>query len=149
MRSAKVNMKPPVDSRDWMHLASVDLGNGDGVWPADSVGVAEAWSPPSALESVTRDDLAAVCSQIANLSDEERLAMASVSARGVGWLGHMVGKQIDVDSRTDEGKEQIKRILEAWRASGALAIVPIVRSGKGDKYKGRSSDCYVVGKAGI
>jgi hypothetical protein len=53
IQNGKANLAPPADAADWYRLESVDLGNGGGDKPGDSVGVVTRWTWPDAFEGVT------------------------------------------------------------------------------------------------
>ncbi len=104
----KANLAP-AGARQWRHMASVQLANGD------NVGVAEAWAWPDTFDGVTAKDLLAVQKAI-----EGKFPRYSDQA-GDDWGGCIVADVLGMDATTE--RKRIKRILETWLTSGALVKV--------------------------
>jgi hypothetical protein len=68
----------PADAADWFELVSVDLGNGNDVHEADSVGVVVTWKPPRALDGIDLDHLFRIQKVLS------RATIGSASAEGLG-----------------------------------------------------------------
>lgn len=113
---AKSNLAPPSDKSSWYKMASHDLGNATNDRPSDNVGVATAWSWPSATEGLRTSDLLAV-QKIVNASSYKDSAQAG------NWAGHAVAEALDLDAGDDKDKGRIKALLKTWKASGALKVV--------------------------
>ncbi len=142
VKDAKANLAPPVDRRQWLHLASIDLCNGDGVYPSDRIGVIEAWQAPDALDAVTAQDLIAVCMALRGMDDTARLLRAACNAGNAGWFGHLVGERLGLNANDAHGKQQIKRVLAAWKKAKVLKEDTVT-----DKVKGRKVPVYALGSA--
>lgn len=108
----KANLAP-VGKRQWIRMASVDLGQGD------HVGVAERWTWPDAFDGVTVKDLMAVQKEVQRLWDEGRPPRAS--DKSGEWIGIVVADILGKD--VDHDRPQLRRIVDAWVKSGALVSV--------------------------
>jgi hypothetical protein len=142
-QDVKANLTPPVDSRQWFHLASVDLGNGDGTYPADKIGVVEPWTLPDALDDVSAQDVVSMVAELRRMGEADLLKRAAFNAASDGWFGHVVGGIVGLDTHADEGaRARVKRMLNAWIKAGVLEKFDIR-----DAKKGRSRPCFRPGKA--
>ena len=126
--NGKANLAPP-DKTAWFQLRDTALGNGDPDLPfddGDRVGVAEPWTWPDALASVTVADLLTVQKAVA-----DGRWRADVQANE--WVGRAVANVLTLnpDSKTDRAR--ISEMLRTWFASGALRKV----EGQDDKRKTR------------
>jgi hypothetical protein len=101
----KANLAP-MGKRNWVRMASVNLG------PGDSVGVAEVWEWPDAFEGMGVADLLRVQPAI-----EGKQPRYSDQA-GDDWAGNIVAAILGLDPVAD--KKRIKRMIETWLKSGAL-----------------------------
>jgi hypothetical protein len=108
--------RAPAEKADWYRLASVELGNGDGVKPSDSVGVAEPWSPPDPFDDVTSSHLLMVQQAISAGEFRE-------DAQATAWAGNAVAQVLNLDVNTKSDKARIKQLLAAWIKEGALQVV--------------------------
>jgi hypothetical protein len=102
----KANLAP-AGARQWRHMASVQLANGD------DVGVAEAWAWPDTFDGFTSKDLLSVQNAI-----EGKHPRYSDQA-GDDWVGVIVADVLGLDAATD--RKRIKRMIADWLKSGALA----------------------------
>jgi hypothetical protein len=106
----KANLAP-AGAREWVRMASVDLGQGD------HVGVAERWQWSDAFDGMSSKDLLAVQNEV------ERRCLAGRPPRlsdqsGGDWVGHIVAEMLSFDAEDD--KRRIKKIVADWIKSGAL-----------------------------
>lgn len=106
----KANLAP-AGARQWVRMASVDLGQGD------HVGVAEAWQWPDAFSGITVKDLLAVQNEVWRRCEANRPPRFSDQSGG-DWVGHIVAEMLSLDAEDD--KRRIKKILADWIKSGAL-----------------------------
>jgi hypothetical protein len=106
----KANLAP-VGARQWVRMASVDLGQGD------HVGVAERWEWPDAFAGISVADLLAVQNQIEKRCGAGRPPRFSDQSGG-DWVGHIIAEYLSLDAEDD--KRRIKKILSDWIKSGAL-----------------------------
>lgn len=104
----KANLAP-AGVRVWRRMASVSLANGD------SVGVAEAWTPPDTFDGVTPADLLAVQRAL----DGKGLRYSDQA--GDDWAGHAVAEVLGLDATAD--RKRIKKMIKTWIDNGALARV--------------------------
>jgi AAA domain-containing protein len=109
----KANMAPP-GKATWIHLASVDLMNSDGVHPSDLVQAAESWSYPQPFDGVTDAD-AEWARQAA------REAEYRCDPRSPDWLGRPLARRLKLDPDEEGDRKKVVAILKAWLANGTLA----------------------------
>ena len=109
----KENMSPPVETREWYRLESVDLGNGE---PGDSVGVVTRWTWPNACDGVTVSDLRAVQASIAAGRWRE-------SSQAKDWAGHAVAEVLDLDANNKTHRAKIASLLKTWIKNGMFVVV--------------------------
>ena len=107
----KANLAP-AGARQWVRMASVDLGQGD------HVGVAEPWQFPDPFRGIRREDLLAVQNEVDRRCRSGRAPRFSDQS-GHDWVGHIIAEFISLDVETD--RKRIKKILGDWIKSGALA----------------------------
>lgn len=129
--TGKANRAPP-DAATWIKLESQCLENGDGLEPADFVGVATLWEKPDVFHGLTTWHLYTV---------QQRLAAGEwrENVQAKDWVGHLVASVAGLSADTDKGR--IKAIIRTWRKNGALAVET-----RPDK-NGDDRPFIVVGKA--
>jgi hypothetical protein len=128
IEDAKVNLSPAGSAR-WVRVVGVPLGNGAGYWPkGDYVGVAEAWTPPTAL-SGTATDLARV--QAALMASPRPLRADQRSPEWVGWKVAEVmgldtgGASMPKEDRTPAQNAALARsraLVAGWVQNGGLVV---------------------------
>lgn len=106
----KANLAP-VGARQWIRMASVDLGQGD------HVGVAQSWQWPDAFDGIGVRQLIDTQREVARRWEIGNPPRFSDQA-GAEWIGALVGEICGLD--LDQDKAQIKTILKSWMASGSL-----------------------------
>lgn len=106
----KANLAP-VGARQWIRMASVDLGQGD------HVGVATSWQWPDAFDGVGVRQLIDVQREVHRRHEAGTPPRASDQA-GADWIGSVVADVCGLD--VDEDKARIKALIKSWMASGAL-----------------------------
>jgi hypothetical protein len=111
----KANLTLPSDVATWRQLVSVPLGNGNG-GPDDIIGVAAAWSWPSAFDGMTPADLRRVQTKIAGGEWRE-------SSQAEDWAGKAVAEVMGLDLAEASAKTRIKSMLKTWIGNNALKIV--------------------------
>jgi hypothetical protein len=79
--------RSPAEAAFWFKLVSVDLGNGDGLHPGDSVGAAVKWTPPDPFDGLSVRDLYNVQQAIA-AGDWAQSVQAS------NWAGKAVAEAL-------------------------------------------------------
>lgn len=126
--------RAPADAAFWFKLVSVNLGNGDGLDPGDSVGAAIKWNPPDPFDGLSVRDLYNVQQAIAAGDYAE-----SVQAKD--WAGFAVAEALGLDAEDAQQKARIKSLLRTWISKGALAIDP-----RHDTRKGRDRPFVIVGE---
>ena len=106
----KANLAPS-GGRQWVRMASVDLGQGD------HVGVAMRWTWPDAFDGVTVRHLIDVQNEVAKRWDSQTPPRFSDQA-GADWIGAIIGTICGFDPESD--KARIKEVLKSWMATGSL-----------------------------
>ena len=132
--NGKANLAPP-DKTAWFQLRDTTLGNGDPDLPFDNgdrVGVAEPWTWPDALASVTVVDLIAVQKLVNGAKWRE-------NAQAVDWVGKAVAQVMSLNLENKPDKARITGMLRTWFASGALRKV------RADDQKGNERTFVEVG----
>ena len=114
--SGKLNYAPPVDDREWYHLASFELLNKLNPFGAlfiggDSIGVIEKWSLPVA-KAMTEEQVALVLKEV-----EGTPRWKNGSQSGM-WVGIAVATALDLDA--DKAKAAIKQTVAALIADKKL-----------------------------
>lgn len=106
----KANLAP-AGARQWVRMASVDLGQGD------HVGVAEHWVWPDTFSGITVKQLLAVQNEIERRCNAGRPPRFSDQS-GLDWVGHVAAEFLELDAEDD--RRRIKKIIADWIKSGAL-----------------------------
>ena len=106
----KANLAP-AGARQWVRMASVDLGQGD------HVGVAEPWQWPDAFDGIGVRQLIDVQKEVHRRHEAGTPPRASDQA-GADWIGAIVADACGLDADSDKAK--VKTILKSWMASGSL-----------------------------
>lgn len=106
----KANLAP-AGARQWIRMASVDLGQGD------HVGVAERWQWPEAFDGVTVRHLIDVQREV-HRRHEAGTPPRFSDQSGADWIGAVVAEICGLDA--DEDKAKIKALIKSWMASGSL-----------------------------
>lgn len=106
----KANLAP-VGARQWIRMASVDLGQGD------HVGVAMRWQWPEAFEGIGVRHLIDVQREV-HRRHEAGCPLRFSDQAGADWIGAVVADVCGLD--VDEDKARIKTLIKSWLATGAL-----------------------------
>ena len=109
----KANLAPS-GARQWVRMASMDLGQGD------HVGVAEVWKWPEAFDGIGVRQLIDVQKEVARRWEIGNPPRFSDQA-GADWIGTLIGEICGLDGDSD--KARIKSVLKAWMASDSLIKV--------------------------
>jgi len=105
--------RAPAEKARWYRLASVELGNGEGL--GDNVGVVTLWTPPDTFEGVRLDHLIRVQQRMGQGSYRE-------SYQSPEWLGHLVGDVLGIDPQTKSSKARLRRIISEWIENDVLRV---------------------------
>jgi hypothetical protein len=126
----------PAEAADWFELKGVDLGNGNDVHEADSVGVVVPWKPPRALDGIDLDHLFAI---------QKVLASGDYWLRPCpkDWAGSVIAQVLKIESESPEAKRRIKQLLDLWTGNGTLKIEVLRDESKKD---GRTRPAVKVGR---
>lgn len=111
---AKANLAPP-EAANYFKLTSVALGNATSDRPEDFVAVAESWTPPDAFDGITVSDLQRVQREVDGKKYRENV-------RATDWVGHAIGRVLDIDTEAAAGKKRVGNLIKAWLASGVLVV---------------------------
>lgn len=106
----KANLAP-AGGRQWIRMASVDLGQGD------HVGVAQSWKWPDAFEGIGVRHLIDTQKEVARRWEIGNPPRFSDQA-GAEWIGALIGEICGLDP--DQDKAQIKTVLKGWMNSGSM-----------------------------
>lgn len=106
----KANLAP-AGARQWIRMASVDLGQGD------HVGVAHRWEWPDAFDGVSVRHLIDVQKEVHRRHEVGTPPRASDQA-GADWIGAVVADVCGLD--VDEDRAKIKALVKSWMGSGSL-----------------------------
>ncbi|MGM0583862.1 MAG: AAA family ATPase [Pseudomonadota bacterium] len=126
VETGKHNLAPRSSGAAWRRLVSVNLGNGTPEHPhGDSLGVVEAWQPPSADEEVSSEQTAAILRKLASGDWRE-------NNQATKWAGYAVAEVLGTDlgpraspERTPEqnaGRARVKALIDHMRGAGALKM---------------------------
>jgi hypothetical protein len=107
----KANLAP-AGARQWIRMASVDLGQGD------HVGVAQRWQWPDVFDDVTVRHLIDVQKEV-HRRHEAGTPPRFSEQTGTDWIGAVIADVCGLDA--DEDKVKIRTLLKSWMASGSLA----------------------------
>ena len=127
----KANRSPP-ENATWFKKESVDLGNGDGLYPSDHVGAAVPWSPPDPFEGVSVRDLFEVQLRI-------NAGTYGDNIQAKDWAGKVVAEVLGLDLDDKADKNRVKSLLKQWTANGAFEI-----DRRDDEGKGRDRPYLIV-----
>ena len=134
-RLVKVDMgkasRSPDDGATWIKLESQSLGTGEGLQPADIVGVATLFDKPDPFAGLTPWHLYRVQQRLDERDWRD-------NAQAADWFGKLVAEVADLDAKTDVGR--IKAIIKAWKKTGALLVEKRTDS------KGTDRPCVIIGK---
>lgn len=107
--------RAPAEKADWYELIGVDLGNGVGHHPGDSIAVAVPWTLPDPFDDVTAQHL----EQVKQVIDHGEWRESPQSPQ---WAGHAVAKVLGLNADSKNDKARIKSILRQWINNGALEV---------------------------
>jgi hypothetical protein len=112
----KHNLAPP-DAADWFQLVSVELGNGNEVHEADSVGVVAPWQPPRALDGIDLDHLFRI-QKVLSSGDY------FLDPQSKQWAGDVIANVLKIDATEAPSKRRIVQLLKLWIDNGTLRTEP-------------------------
>jgi len=120
---ANMTLPPPMDHRDWFHLESVNLGNGEtagGIGAAqttgDAIGVAVRWTPPSAETMRTTESFEKVAEAMGN-------RLWRTDSRAAEWVGKAIGPALEFNEKTKPGRTRTDALLKGWLKDGLMQTV--------------------------
>jgi RecA-family ATPase len=139
LQNPKANMRPPTDERLWRQLVSIDLGNGDAVYPdGDKVGVVDEWNPPTDSQMSPGQKAVILADIDATYQRDPLLVRADV--RSAQWAGQIVAKHMELDVHDAGARSMVRRVLDEWVTEGSL-----VKVSARDHAKGRYISALKVG----
>jgi len=139
LQNPKANMRPPTDERLWRQLVSIDLGNGDAVYPdGDKVGVVDEWNPPTDSQMSPGQKAVILADIDATYQRDPLLVRADV--RSAQWAGQIVAKHLELDVHDAGARSMVRRVLDEWISEGSL-----VKVSARDHAKGRYISAFKVG----
>jgi hypothetical protein len=109
----KTNLAPP-GKATWIHLASIELPNGDGDRPGDHVQAAEPWDYPQPFDNVTTNDMHWMRESVRNGNYRRE-------PRSPDWVGLPLLKHLKLDSDDRGDRKKVSAILKTWFDNGVLA----------------------------
>ena len=139
LQNPKANMRPPTDERLWRQLVSIDLGNGDAVYPdGDKVGVVDEWNPPTDAQMSPGQKAVILADIDATYQRDPLLVRADV--RSAQWAGQIVARHMELDVHDAGARSMVRRVLDEWVSEGSL-----VKVSARDHAKGRYISAFKVG----
>jgi hypothetical protein len=115
--SAKVNLAPPPATTQWFKLVSVNLNNGDDIYPnGDNVQTVEPWTPPGLFEGFSTAYLNKALDRLrAGMDDGRRYSAApSAKARAAWRVLHEI-----CPAQTEE---RCRKVIATWVKNDVLTI---------------------------
>lgn len=92
------------------------------------MGVPEAWTPPDAFEGLTLADLMAVQREVDGKEYRD-------NSQATDWVGHAIGKVLEIDTEEKAGRERVKKLVGTWKGSKALRVAEIHDARRGRDVK--------------
>jgi hypothetical protein len=130
----KQNLAPPADAATWFRLNSVDLQNGDEVYPnGDHVQAISKWRPTSPLAALDPKRINEILDELEAGLDGEPYAPTMRGGRSPRWAGNVVKKFCE---HTDK---QAQQVIDQWLRTGLLLITTFKNTERKEK-KGVSVD---------
>ncbi|WP_375249273.1 AAA family ATPase [Sphingomonas sp.] len=105
--------RAPAEDAEWYRMASVDLGNGEGIGAGDNIGVVARWTPPDTFDGVTTEHLRQVQRDV----DAGEWRKSDQSPE---WVGQVVARVLELDLNKITDKARVKRLLREWTTNGML-----------------------------
>jgi AAA domain len=119
----------------WLKLVERPLLNGPGRSYGDVVTIPTLWTPTDIGAAVSETVAAAICAEVAK--GEYRR-----DQRAANWIGNLIGRRLNFDMDTADGKHQAKQVLGALIKREVLKVV-VRADGKG-RYRE-----YIVPGSGV
>jgi hypothetical protein len=107
----KANRSAP-ENAHWFKKVGVNLGNGEGLHPGDSVAAAIPWTPPDPFEGISTRDLYNV--QLAIDAGE-----FGADLQASDWAGQAVAQVLGLDLEDETHKESL---LRTWKANDQFEV---------------------------
>lgn len=107
--------RSPAENAFWVKKQSIDLGNGEGFDPGDSVGAAVHWIPPDPFDGL-------------NLADLYRVQQAldggeyGDSVQAKDWAGNVIAETLGIDLNDRAQKERVKSLIRGWKKTDSLTV---------------------------
>lgn len=111
----KSSMSAASDDIEWRQLVSVGLGNFEPGFDEDHVGVVALWTPSSADDQVTTDQLREIQRKISEGEWRE-------NPQSTLWAGNAIAAVLGLDVAEKAARARVKKHLEGWIKGGLLAI---------------------------
>lgn len=112
----KSNMAPRSESRRWIRLVGVDLGNGIPPHQSDEVGVATPWDFPTAGAALPETSINSALQAIARAHVEDR----RFSKASSGWVGLIVASALGLDLAQPAHSSHVSMVLLALEKQGLI-----------------------------
>ena len=112
---SKENYAPPPDLANWYKLESVPLNNGTDDYPeGDEIGVAIAWTAPSAFENLPLEIIATTFDRIRQGPEPGELFSPTRGGKSDRWIGD------PIMAASGKTPEQVAKIVAIWTKEGVL-----------------------------
>jgi hypothetical protein len=121
--NGKANLAPPAEVATWRFMESVDLPNGEGDDPGDSVGVATPWTPPNAFDGVSPEHTAEVQARLAKAEGDG--VPCRKDWRAATWAGYVVGEVVGFNTTDPSGRRRAESMLKKWVEAGVLREIDV------------------------
>lgn len=131
LQNAKANMLPPAHKRRWLRMESVSLGNAQGPYEADEIGVVAAWDPPELEVSLSGPEFRQLRALIIAADPVSKLR---ADTRSTGWIGYLIADAMRLDPKDPSVRSQMVSIIAKLEAQKCL-----VRDSVYDPIKGRNT----------
>ncbi|MBO9377693.1 AAA family ATPase [Sphingomonas histidinilytica] len=114
----KNNKAPPTSKADWYEFVGIGLGNGDDTGPEDNIGAIQRWQAPDTFGGVSVRQLRHIQEMVNTQPEKARKHSSSPL-----WVGKLVAFVLDRNLDEAGEKENIKKMIGTWLATGALKTV--------------------------
>jgi hypothetical protein len=125
-------------------MRPVPLGNGDDIYPQDSVGVAERYEIPDALERFTEEDIKrirdALAKETIRAEEENDYSRLRASKKAeTGWIGNLMLEAVN----SNYSKDDIRKLISHWAHVGTVKKRDVPGWHLGTQ-TGRTSPVYIL-----
>jgi hypothetical protein len=117
LQNGKSNMLPPTHKRQWLFMASANLGNEAAPFKSDEVGVVTTWTPPEMSTDLTPPEFRDVRKAI---HEANPIAALRHDVRSTGWIGNLMAATLGRDATDKVVKGQMLSLIARLEHGGHL-----------------------------